>query len=706
MFFYPEVLKRHTGCFSTVWLAATRGIKITRRELLKVNVGITCGDILDYVTAQVPPLQPTLPRPRFSLYLSSQLQYGVVVVYHRQCGYLLGEIQQTIDRLLRSKRCTYIDMAESDRLALDVPENLYIMEEAEGAQDPFFGLMSSHQLPSPYKTHQQMCVNGEAASQHSLLTGPNATLDHQGFRSPPAAISLKEKEPFVIPTAEYFEGDDLPEVTARELDLLLDQPDQFRRDTERQTGDQTNAREGGMSPFDQLKDTLLRAEQSSVWLLDQEAGHLADAPLSSVSREMTPPQVAMPTPPSGKLGTESSSTRVPLPRKPGGRRRRQLVFADPEVQISERAMKEQIVNPHAETLSMSEVLLDFPSVTKRAPPAQLFSAPCGALVNADLLSLWKHMREISSESGLQPADGSSALDVLMDMSRDDRSLTDVITPVSRWSPNMESQPQMEPIAEENIEMPEAQTDTEGRDMLNWISSLLQRFGEVTFDSLVSREANRATAAHTLYKLLELLSAGHVTIKQAEPYNHKIKLAADETQTLLEEEEADVEQANGEPAGRETPRGTMVRVELEWDLPMSVDLPIEVKPDPAHQPFPFLDTTLADLGIQESEVKERVVWVDTKKTQVKNKAGKLKEKEVTILEVRVKAQKPGEKQMQEVLYSTEAHTDRSFCRTGMNILPWKSGGTGENGLTPVQMTLAMDRENQQPEMTEAQEQREI
>ncbi|KAK5898339.1 hypothetical protein CgunFtcFv8_015764 [Champsocephalus gunnari] len=561
MFFYPDVLKRHTGCFSTVWLAATRGIKVTRRELLNVNVGRTCGDILDYVTAQVPPLQPTLPRPRFSLYLSSQLQYGVVVVYHRQCGYLLGEIQQTIDRLLRSKRCTYIDMAESDRLALVVPENLYIMEEAEGAQDPFFGLMASHQLPSPYKTHQQMCVNGEAASQHSLLTSPNATLDHQGFRSPPAAISLKEKEPFVIPTAENFEGDDLPEVTARELDLLLDQPDQFRRDTERQTGDQTVAREGGMSPFDQLKETLLRAEQSSVWQLDQEAGHLADAPLSSISREMTPPQVSMPTPPSGKEGTESSCTRVPLLRKPGGGRRRQLVFADPEVQISERAMKEQIVNPLAETLSMSEVLLDFPSVTKHASPAQLFSAPCGALVNVDLLSLWKQcalltslpglgggeeedeeeerarggseqdreilraerkrrqssMREISSESGLQPADGSSALDTLMDMSRDDRSITDVITPVSRWSPHMESQPQMEPIAEENIEMPEAQTGTESRDLLSWISRL-QRFGEVTFDSLVSREANRATAAHTLYKLLELLSAGHVTIKQTEPYS--------------------------------------------------------------------------------------------------------------------------------------------------------------------------------------------
>lgn len=73
----------------------------------------------------------------------------------------------------------------------------------------------------------------------------------------------------------------------------------------------------------------------------------------------------------------------------------------------------------------------------------------------------------------------------------------------------------------------------------------------------------------------------------------------------------------------------------------------------------------------SAVKERVVWVDTKRTQVKSKSGKLKEKEITILEVRVKAQIPGDKKTQEVLYSTESHTDRSFCRTGVDILPWKS-----------------------------------
>ncbi|XP_070709437.1 uncharacterized protein [Pempheris klunzingeri] len=194
-------------------------------------------------------------------------------------------------------------------------------------------------------------------------------------------------------------------------------------------------------------------------------------------------------------------------------------------------------------------------------------------------------------------------------------------------------------------------------------------------------------------------------------DQRVKLAADETKGSLEEGEANAEQADGGLPESSRIHGKVVRVEVEWEIPMSVTLPIQVQPDPAHQPFPFLDTTLADLGIQESEVKERVVWVDTKKTQVKNKAGKLKEKEITILEVRVKAQKPGDKQLQEVLYSTEAHTDRSFCRTGIDILPWKSRCAGlkavyqgEDGLTPVQMTMAL--ENQQPDSTQAKGQREI
>ncbi|XP_034562878.1 REC8 meiotic recombination protein b isoform X2 [Notolabrus celidotus] len=563
MFYYPNVLQRHTGCFSTVWFAATRGTRVTRRELLKVNVKRTCGDIVDYVTAQVPALQPNLPRPRFSLYLSAQLHYGVVVVYHRQCSFLLEEAQQTMERLLRSKRCVRIDLPKSDRLALDLPDNLYMMEEAEGAQDPFFGVMELNQLPSPYKIQQPMLMVEEEASQHSLLSSLHNTPDKEGFRSPPAAITLTEKEQLHTPTAECFEGDDLPEVTAREIDLLLDQPDQFRGDMEgKQAEERVGDLEGAMSSINQLRETVLGAERDSVWLLDEDSGQPVEVPLAAVAREMTPLHVTLPPPPSCGSGrgsaAESPREEVLRPlKKPGGGRRRQLVFADPEVQISDQAMQEQISYPQAETVNLAEVLLDLPSLTKH--PAQLFTAPCGSLHHTDLQTLWKKcatlatyeelwreereeeevqggseqdreilraerkrrqssMKEISSESGLQPAEGSSVLDVILNMSKEDKSVSDIITPVGRWSPQEEALLQMEAIEEENIEMPEAENDAESRDMLSFICSSLQRFGGVTFVSLVPPEADRTTAAQTLYKLLELLSAGHVTARQAEPYS--------------------------------------------------------------------------------------------------------------------------------------------------------------------------------------------
>ncbi|XP_067234293.1 uncharacterized protein si:ch211-196f5.2 [Chanodichthys erythropterus] len=148
------------------------------------------------------------------------------------------------------------------------------------------------------------------------------------------------------------------------------------------------------------------------------------------------------------------------------------------------------------------------------------------------------------------------------------------------------------------------------------------------------------------------------------------------------------QVNGDGPLDSPTNDKTVRAELDWTVPMCVHLPIEILS--LDQAFPFLNTTLADLGIEESAVKERVVWVDTKRTRVKGKSGKLKkEKEVTVLEVRVKAQHPGERQSQEILYSTESHTDRSFCRSGVDILPWRHTQPAENELQPVEMTLALD-----------------
>ncbi|XP_073686607.1 uncharacterized protein [Garra rufa] len=147
------------------------------------------------------------------------------------------------------------------------------------------------------------------------------------------------------------------------------------------------------------------------------------------------------------------------------------------------------------------------------------------------------------------------------------------------------------------------------------------------------------------------------------------------------------QVNGDGPLNSPTNDKMLRAELDWAVPMCVHLPIEILNH--EQAFPFLNTTLADLGIEESAVKERVVWVDTKRTRVKGKSGKLKEKEVTVLEVRVKAQHPGERQYQEVLYSTESHTDRSFCKSGVDIIPWRHTQPAENVLQPVEMTVALD-----------------
>lgn len=93
---------------------------------------------MNYVLERVPPPQPGLPRPRFSLYLSSQLQYGLVLVFHRQCVILLGkflctsqktsvetesrafptfpeDLQSIVSQLVKQKTSKKIDMEDHGR---------------------------------------------------------------------------------------------------------------------------------------------------------------------------------------------------------------------------------------------------------------------------------------------------------------------------------------------------------------------------------------------------------------------------------------------------------------------------------------------------------------------------------------------------------------------------------------------------------------
>ncbi|KAL1006376.1 hypothetical protein UPYG_G00071550 [Umbra pygmaea] len=579
MFYYPNVLQRHTGCFSTIWLAATKGIRITRRELLRVNVGQTCEDIMKYVTVQVAPPCPGLPRPRFSLYLSSQLQYGVVIIYHRQCGFLLEEIQQSIERLVRSERYTRIDLADPDKHALNNPDPLLLLQETDGAPDPFFGVMSfENQLPSPYHLFQLM---ESMIPDRPLVTSPRTAPQAEGFRSPADAITLTEQQQtgFAVPE---FVGAELPEATCQEIDMLLEQKDQFHHEMEDREWDRDGERsrdmEPGLTSIDQLKVSAVGGD--SVWLLDEETVRPMEVQLEVVAVEITPPPpVAMPAPTDaseGKEGSGSQSEResqkdpgkpctevVDIDAPPKIRsRRRQLIFSDPHVQISQDAMLVQLEDPLTETVPLSQVLINLKA--QIISPAELYSAPSGSLLHPDLLSLWKQcfslatlpLRERETEEGSSELDreverkeggregekqstgsrmrempreslgpggaapSETSVEALPDVSKEERSL-DQITPVSIGSLVEEPPFPMEAILEENVDLPEREAEAReitAEALLSVVLSYLQRFGKVTFHSLLPPEAARTAAVHMFSRLLELVSARKLSVCQTEPYS--------------------------------------------------------------------------------------------------------------------------------------------------------------------------------------------
>lgn len=196
--------------------------------MVAVTVKLTsCSDdIMNYVLERVPPPQPGLPRPRFSLYLSSQLQYGVVVVYHRQCAILLGEnfslrlvwawcwVHRLMTLTLPSSRgtshclepagekegfpenwhgwhqqvrtrdsvfytsesfykhkVTPVPLLLSSRQPLVLPDVLAQLEETEGALDPLFGVMDMQPLmPSPSALTEVRHPQVRSENEHSAST--------------------------------------------------------------------------------------------------------------------------------------------------------------------------------------------------------------------------------------------------------------------------------------------------------------------------------------------------------------------------------------------------------------------------------------------------------------------------------------------------------------------------------------------------------
>uniref|UniRef100_H3CRK6 Rad21/Rec8-like protein N-terminal domain-containing protein n=1 Tax=Tetraodon nigroviridis TaxID=99883 RepID=H3CRK6_TETNG len=349
MFYYPVVLKRHTGCFSTIWLVATKAIRIPRRDFLKVDVKNTCNHIMNYVLEQ------------FSLYLSSQLQYGLVLVFHRQCVILLEDLQSIVSQLVKQKTSKKIDMEDPGRQVLDIPDALLLLEETEGALDPLFGVLQDVWLSPGFfaKVAGRETRDREPGSHRLCPASP------PDLTASPDTITLRDVQPVSIPLHRaQFEGEELVDQHRDTLDFLLAQTDHFP--------------EGDLELLRQEREVEKPTAGSSV---DAGLMPLEDTGLSAPPAEQrTPVSIPMPPPPPSEA--KRRETPAPQVQEEGGipatsirpqDRPPQLIFFDPVTQVPPEDIQRQIDDPQFETRSLP---LPPSSPRRRRSAAELLNNPC------------------------------------------------------------------------------------------------------------------------------------------------------------------------------------------------------------------------------------------------------------------------------------------------------------------------------------------
>ncbi|XP_026173553.1 meiotic recombination protein REC8 homolog [Mastacembelus armatus] len=579
MFYYPAVLKRHTGCFSTIWLVATKGVRVPRRDFLKVNVKTTCEDIMSYVLEQVPPPLPDLPRPRFSLYLSSQLQYGVIVVFHRQCAILLEELHSIVGQLLKQRISQKIDM-DDQKQSLVLPDALSLMEEAEGAPDPFFGVMNMQDaMPSPSVMIQRSAEYlREPSPEPPELGSPAAVATPESaITTSPETITLREPETVTIPTPE-FEGEDLVDQTPDVIDFLLETANHFdleeemipaeqEREIEREEREEDREKERAK----ELTTSTLELQPPSVTseeaiLLPQEEPLFPGEKPESPTDQLTPVSVpAFPSPPPAPRERQRPSLELEdvSPPREKRRRKRQLIFFDSETQIPPEVLQQQIDNPLIETRRSPPPR---PPSHRRRSAADLLNEPCIALPD-EILSLWRQAAVITpdpstdlqvGERGPESTDSEKERELAMaeaeevpereeerlylspkEVPRDlpESEVLDISglgTIPLEGSDQREVSREVSPLLtserEESIvsrsvstlpDIPEAVDRFPGRAAAEYPWRLLdlpEYEGEaVTFHSLLPPDVNRLTLSIIFQRLLEAASARKVQVEQDEPY---------------------------------------------------------------------------------------------------------------------------------------------------------------------------------------------
>nr|AAX30367.1 SJCHGC03111 protein [Schistosoma japonicum] len=88
MFYSVDLLSAHRGKFGIIWLAATRVRKqLSRKELNSINIVSACNEITAYILGKT--------QLRLSLYLASQLTFGVCIIYREKVIIMLRKLDMS-----------------------------------------------------------------------------------------------------------------------------------------------------------------------------------------------------------------------------------------------------------------------------------------------------------------------------------------------------------------------------------------------------------------------------------------------------------------------------------------------------------------------------------------------------------------------------------------------------------------------------------
>ncbi|XP_052251787.1 meiotic recombination protein REC8 homolog isoform X2 [Dreissena polymorpha] len=347
--------------------------KLTRRDIASVNVDQSCDDILQYIEVRLDPQLPRKHRPRLSLYLSSLLMYGIVRIHNKHSQYLLDDVVLALTKfghiinklteielreLPRADLVTLPDMAmDFENMSSQELDNFLIVPEHH--EDVWWleaSLLSpkSEVMLSPEPARKRKTRKGKTGEEEGERTGPQvANVEDITLREAPT-LPCMDMDNIMSPHRQIPPDQDLPPMTQAELEDLLLQGEEPIPPREEQMGPlpdlptSTPAHPGMQPPTQQHGQSILSPivplrEELEVTLPVQPevrprpSRKPSQPPAPEVTMTTSPQQG--PRVPRHSLEMDLSEIRPGVSPSPR-RRRRQLVFADKETQISKEKMKE------------------------------------------------------------------------------------------------------------------------------------------------------------------------------------------------------------------------------------------------------------------------------------------------------------------------------------------------------------------------------